>query len=76
MKYTAEDIFLYMESGRIVRVTDVDGRVHLGQCWAYGSVQSECDYGIREPTLDIEGYLILALSEIEKFEYADDAKST
>lgn len=71
MSYTEKDLFEFMDSGRTVRVTDGDGKEHVGQCWAYGAVTSEEEFGIAEPSLDIGCGVVLALSEIQKIEYAD-----
>lgn len=71
MKYTEKDLFDYMDSGRTVRVTDDDGKSYVGQCWAYGAVTSEEEFGIAEPTLDVGCSVVLALSEIQKIEYVD-----
>lgn len=71
MSYTEKDLFEYMDSGRLFRVTDDAGQVHEGQCWAYGAVTSEEEFGIAEPCLDVGCSVVLTLSEIRKIEYAD-----
>lgn len=69
MSYTEKDLFEYMDSGRIVRVTDDEGTEHVGQCWAYSSVVSQEEFGISEPCMDVGCSVVLALSEIQKIEY-------
>lgn len=71
MSYTERDLFDYMDSGRTVKVTDDDGKEHVGQCWAYSAVTSKEEFGIAEPTLDIGCSVVLALSEIRKIECVD-----
>ena len=71
MKYTEEELFEFMDSGKKVRVTCADGQVFAGRCWAYGAVVSEEEFGISEPCLDVGCSTILQLREIEKIEFAD-----
>ena len=76
MKYTAEQLFAYMDSGRPVKVKTRRGNVHIGYCWAYGSVQNEEEYGVAEDSLEIgpigKGtHVSLYASEIEQIEFAD-----
>lgn len=71
MKYTMKDLFDFMHSAREVKVTDVDGNVMIGRCWAYGSVDNEEEYGVFEPSLEIGPGVTLYASEIEKIEFAD-----
>lgn len=71
MKYSMDDLFDFMDSGRTVRVTDSDGKTHIGKCWAYGDVQNDEEYGVNEPSLDVGPGVSLYASEIEKIEYVD-----
>ena len=71
MSYTEKQLYEFMESQKPVKVTSVNGTVYTGLCWAYSEVVSEEDYGIAEPTLDVGCSVLLALSEIQKIEYAD-----
>ena len=68
MRYTEEELFDFMDSGRRVRVTCTDGQVFVGRCWAYSSLSNEEDFGIDEATIDIECGVMLKLSEIESIE--------
>ena len=68
--YTMKDLFLFMDTGRSVRVTCTDGRVFEGRCWTYGDVQNEEEYGIEEPSIEVQDTMLFA-SEIEKIEYSD-----
>ena len=71
MIYTEKDLFEYMDSGRVVRVTATDGQEYVGRCWAYSAAVSEEEFNIAEPTLDVGCSVMLALSEIQKIEYVD-----
>ena len=71
MRYTEKDLYAYMDSDRVVRVTTDDGVAHVGRCWAYSSVASEEEFGVAEPTLEVGCSVVLALSEIQKIEYVD-----
>ena len=66
--YTMKELFDFMESEKEVRVTSVDGKVYTGRCWAYGDVQNDEEYGINEPSLEVQDTTLYA-SEIEKIEY-------
>lgn len=68
--YTMGELFDFMESGRPVRVTCKDSRVFEGPCWAYGDVQNEEEYGIDEPSIEVQDTMIFS-SEIKKIEFAD-----
>ena len=70
MKYTLRDLFDFMESGRPVKVTCVDGKAFQGRCWAYSSVQNMEEDGINEDSLEVESTM-LYLSDIELIEYLD-----
>ena len=70
MKYTEKDLYDFMETERVVRVTSVSGKVYTGQCWAYCAVVCEEEYGRRETRLEV-GLTVLWLSEIAKIEFAD-----
>ena len=72
MSYQEKDLFDYMDSGRIVRVIDVDGRKYDGRCWAYSAAVSKEEFGITEPCLDIGCSTVLALSEIKNIEFVRD----
>ena len=71
MSYTMADLFAFMDSERVVKVTDDEGNTYVGPCWAYGSVQNLEEYGVEEPSLDIGPGNILFASEIEKIEFVD-----
>ena len=71
MSYTEKDLFEFMDSGRLIRVTDDSGKEYVGFCWAYGRCASEEEFGIAEPTLDVGCSVVLAMSEIQRIEYAD-----
>ena len=71
MKYSMKELFDFMDSERVVQVTDSDGNTHVGRCWAYGDIQNEEDYGVKEASIDIGPGLLLFASEIEKIEFAD-----
>lgn len=73
MRYTEKDLFDYMDSGRVLRVTVCGGQTFAGRCWAYGAVVSEEEFGIAEPCLDVGCSTVLALSEIERIAFAGDA---
>jgi hypothetical protein len=64
-----EDLFVFMESGKAIKVTDTDGKVYIGKCWAYSDVQNKEESGIDEPSIEVQD-TILYLSEIQKIEYA------
>ena len=68
--YTMEDLFQFMGSKRPARVRCKDGRVFEGRCWAYGDVQNEEDYGVPEPSLEVQDTMVY-LGEIEDVEFAD-----
>ena len=68
---TEKELFDFMDSGRDVRVTCMDGDVLIGRCWAYGAEVSKEEFGEREPCLDVGCGTIVWLSEIVKIEYAD-----
>ena len=68
--YTMKELFSFMDSERPVRVTCTGGKVFEGQCWAYGDVQNEEEYGIGEPSIEVQDTMLFA-SEIEKIEYLD-----
>lgn len=70
MKYTMEELFAFMDAERPVIVTCTDGKVFSGMCWAYSDVFNMEEYGIEEPSLEVED-AILYLHEIQKIEYAD-----
>lgn len=62
-----------MESERPVRVTDIEGRVFSGRCWAYlDSFDPEND-DADEPCLDVQD-TILFLHEIEKIEFVEESE--
>lgn len=70
MKYTMQDLFRFMESGKPVKVTCTDGKIFSGRCWAYSdSYNNEAD-GIDEPSLEV-GNITIYLSEIQSIEYLD-----
>lgn len=69
-KYTMEDLFAFMDAKRPVRVTCTDGRVFEGPCWAYGDVQNEEEYGVAEPSLEVEDTMLFS-SEIQEIESVD-----
>lgn len=76
MKYSMDDLFGFMEAGKTVRVTDTDGQVYTGYCWAYGNIQNQEEYGVDEASLEIgpQGkgpHVCLYASEIEKVEFMD-----
>lgn len=68
--HTMEDLFRLMEIGKPVRVRCKDGRVFEGLCWAYGDIQNEEDYGVAEPSLEVQDTMIF-LGEIADIEFAD-----
>ena len=59
-KYTMEDLFAFMDAKRPVRVTCTDGRVFEGPCWAYGDVQNEEEYGVDEPSLEVQDTMLFS----------------
>ena len=69
MSYTMEELFAFMDSERIVRVTDDEGNTYVGQCWAYNAVQNLEEYGVEEPSLEIGPGELLFASEIRKIEF-------
>lgn len=71
MKYSMKELFAFMDSGRPVSVTGADGQTCTGQCWAYGPVENEEEYGVFEPSLEIGPGVTLYASQIEKIEFAD-----
>lgn len=71
MKYSIKDLFDFMHAERTVKVTDTDGNVMVGRCWAYGAVDNEEEYGVFEPSLEIGPGVTLYASQIEKIEFAD-----
>ncbi len=71
MKYTMRDLFDFMESGKQVRVTSVDGKTFSGRCWAYSDVCNLEEEGIDEPSLEVLDTM-LYLSEIQSIEYLDE----
>lgn len=70
MKYCMKDLFDFMESGRVVKVTDTGGKSYTGKCWSYSDVQNNEETGIDEPSIEVQD-TILYLSEIQKIEYAE-----
>lgn len=70
MSCTEKELFEAMDSKRMARVTCTDGQVFTGQCWAYGAIVAEEEYGVKEPCLDV-GSTMLRASEIEKIEFVD-----
>lgn len=70
MKYSTKELFDFMESGRQVKVTCIDGKIFSGRCWAYSDVVNMEEDGIDEPSLEVESTLIYQ-SEIQSIEYID-----
>ena len=68
MKYSEAELFVFMESKREVHVTDTNGRIRVGRCWARSAVANENEDGISEPSLEVQDTILYA-SEIEKIEY-------
>lgn len=69
-KYTMRDLFGFMDAKRPVRVICTDGRVFEGPCWAYGDVQNEEEYGVDEPSLEVQDTMLFS-SEIQEIEFVD-----
>lgn len=70
MKYSLKDLFDFMESEKVVKVTCLDGEVFQGRCWAYSSVQNLEEDGVDEPSLEVQD-TVLYLSDIQTIEYVD-----
>lgn len=70
MKYSLKDLFDFMESEKVVKVTCLDGKIFQGRCWAYSSVQNLEEDGVDEPSLEVQD-TVLYLSDIQTIEYAD-----
>ena len=70
MKYTVEDLFAFMESGKEVKVTCDTGETFSGRCWAYTEATNLEEYGIDEPSIEVQD-TVLYLSDIQKIEYID-----
>lgn len=70
MRYCMKDLFDFMESGKEIKVTDTDGKVYIGKCWAYSDVQNKEESGVDEPSIEVQD-TILYLTEIQKIEYVE-----
>ena len=70
MKYTMQDLFGFMESGKQVKVTCTDGKFFSGKCWAYSDVCNKEEAGIDEPSLEVANITIY-LSEIQSIDYLE-----
>lgn len=70
MTYSEKELFEFMDSRRQVLITCDDGQKFKGQCWAYGMIYNEEEFGIAEPSLEIGNVSIYA-SEIKSIEFAD-----
>lgn len=70
MRYSEDQLFLFMDARRPVRVTSTSGNVYEGMCWAYSSGYNAEEEGIDEPSLEVQDTLLF-LHEIQKIEYAD-----
>ena len=68
MKYTVQDLFRFMESGRQVKIVCTDGKIFSGRCWAYSADYNKEAEGIDEPSLEV-GSITIYLSEIQSIEY-------
>lgn len=66
-----KDLFNFMDTGKTVKVTGKSGETYVGRCWAYGDVQNESDYGVAEPSVEVQDTMIFS-SEIEKSEFVED----
>lgn len=72
-KYTMKELFDFMDTGKTVKVTSKSGKTYVGECWAYGDVQNESDYGIAEPSIEVQDTVLFS-SEIEKIEFVEDSE--
>lgn len=70
MRYSETELFDFMMSEKEVRVTDTDGKIRVGRCWARSAVanENEDEDGRFEPSLEVQDTTLYA-SEIEKIEY-------
>ena len=66
MNYTVENLFEFMDSERVIKVTEKSGKKSKGKCWAYTGIGDG-----EVPYLDIGPGIIVKLTDIEKIEYAD-----
>ena len=70
MSCTEKQLYDFMDAGRAVKVTSVDGKTYTGMCWAYSSVYNQEEYGVDAPSLEVQD-TVLYLHEIQKIEYVD-----
>ena len=68
MSYTEQQLFSFMAEERPVKVTSISGKVYVGLCFAYSSVTNEIDFGINQPSLEVQD-TILYSDEIKSIEY-------
>lgn len=68
MKYTVEEMFAFMESGKRVKVTCDTGEVFSGTCVAYSEATNLEEYGVDEPSIEVQD-TILFQRDIQKIEY-------
>lgn len=68
--YTEQDLFDFMDSKRVVKVTATSGKVYFGRCWAYSKLYNEMADDVSEASLEVEN-ISLWLHEIASIEFAD-----
>lgn len=70
MAYTEEQLYGFMDARKIVRVTSITGKVYTGMCLAYSSACNQDDFGVDEPSLEVQD-TVLYLHEIQRIEFVD-----
>ena len=69
-RYTMQDLYKFMESGKSVKVICTDGKCFTGPCWAYSDTFNMEEEGVDEPSIEVQDVVVF-LHEVQSIEFVE-----